>query len=329
MKIDIDFVITWVDGSDPLWLEEFKRFHSIKADEDTRDIRYRDWELLNYWFRAVECFAPWVRKIHFVTWGHVPEWLNQAHPKINVVNHCDYMPNSYTPVFNSRPIELNLHHIKDLSENFVLFNDDMFLSKVVYPQDFFVKNLPCDFAILNAHAGGDITSVVMNDIRLINKEFQKMKVIRSNPFKWFNYKYKFRQLQTLLLLPWKRFTGFVDPHQPQPFNKQTFIETWELYSNEMDATSRNRFRCLSGLNQYYLRYRQLVTGKFHPHMRKSKMFFLKEGELNEISEAFKSKKYHTVCLNDMSETSNDFESMKSGLTLILQSTFPDKSSFEK
>lgn len=38
---------------------------------DIREERYRDWDNLQYWFRGVEKFAPWVRKIHFVTWGHL------------------------------------------------------------------------------------------------------------------------------------------------------------------------------------------------------------------------------------------------------------------
>ena len=39
------------------------------AEQDDRKERYRDWDLLRYWFRGVERFAPWVRRIHFVTWG--------------------------------------------------------------------------------------------------------------------------------------------------------------------------------------------------------------------------------------------------------------------
>lgn len=27
------------------------------------DVRYRDWEFMKYWFRAVEQNAPWVNKI--------------------------------------------------------------------------------------------------------------------------------------------------------------------------------------------------------------------------------------------------------------------------
>src|SRR5699024_690064 len=145
MERPIDFVICWVDGGDPDWLKEKKRY-SHDNNNDDRDIRYREWGIIKYWFRGVEKFAPWVNKIHFVTWGHTPSWLNVKHPKLNIVKHEDYIPSKYLPTFSSRPIELNLHRIKGLSEQFVFFNDDMFLLKPVKKEDFFKNGLPRDIA---------------------------------------------------------------------------------------------------------------------------------------------------------------------------------------
>lgn len=75
---EIDIVVAWVDGADPAWQEE-KRKRMIEqgmaVQVDDREERYRDWELMRYWFRGIEKFAPWVRKIHFVTYGHLPDWL--------------------------------------------------------------------------------------------------------------------------------------------------------------------------------------------------------------------------------------------------------------
>ncbi len=44
--------------------------------ENASAIRYRDWGTLKYLLRGIERFAPWVRTVHLVTWGHLPEWLN-------------------------------------------------------------------------------------------------------------------------------------------------------------------------------------------------------------------------------------------------------------
>ena len=137
-KSEIDFVITWVDGNDPAWKRQ--RNLAAQASEqiqktDNRKERYRDWDNLQYWFRGVEQFAPWVRKVHFVTWGHIPDWLNIAHPKLNIVRHDEFIPKDFLPTFNSHTIEWNFHRIQGLSDNFVYFNDDMLLLNTVKPTD--------------------------------------------------------------------------------------------------------------------------------------------------------------------------------------------------
>lgn len=139
----IDFILTWVDGNDDKWREERNRY-DLNGELGNKSVHYRDWGTLKYWFRGVEKFAPWVHKIHFVTCGQVPEWLNVDHPKINLVNHEDYMPPKYLPTFSANPIELNFHRIKDLSEQFVYFNDDTFLTAPTLEEDFFTNGLPCD-----------------------------------------------------------------------------------------------------------------------------------------------------------------------------------------
>ena len=75
----IDFVIPWVDGNDPKWKTEKDKYSPSKADDSNSANRYRDWGLLPYWFRAAEKFTPWVNKIYFVTWGHIPAFLNAEH----------------------------------------------------------------------------------------------------------------------------------------------------------------------------------------------------------------------------------------------------------
>ena len=58
----IDFVITWVDNSDPKWLSDRSKY--MPEGKKINECRYRDWGLLKYWFRAVETNAPWVRNVH-------------------------------------------------------------------------------------------------------------------------------------------------------------------------------------------------------------------------------------------------------------------------
>ena len=100
---EIDFVLIWVDGNDMEWQKTKAQY---RGDEqfNQNNVRYRDWDILHYWFRGVEKFAPWVRKVHFVTCGHVPQWLQLEHPKLNFVKHEEYIAGEYLPTFSANPI---------------------------------------------------------------------------------------------------------------------------------------------------------------------------------------------------------------------------------
>ena len=101
---EIDFVITWVDGQDEAWRREKARYVSDSKKVDAGEERYRDWELLKFWFRGVEKFAPWVRKVHFITWGHLPKWLDTNHPRLHIVRHEDYIPQEFLPVLDRKSV---------------------------------------------------------------------------------------------------------------------------------------------------------------------------------------------------------------------------------
>lgn len=92
--MDIDFVVIWVNMDDPQWQEVFSKYSNAKGNSKNgvSKARFRDYGFLKYWFRGVEKFAPWVRKIHFVTCGQKPEWLDESNPKIHLVNHKDFIP---------------------------------------------------------------------------------------------------------------------------------------------------------------------------------------------------------------------------------------------
>lgn len=48
----IDFVIPWVDGNDTMWRRDFSFYLSqSESIDDTRSIRYRNWDNLRYWFQ--------------------------------------------------------------------------------------------------------------------------------------------------------------------------------------------------------------------------------------------------------------------------------------
>jgi hypothetical protein len=153
---DIDIVYTWVDGSDPLFISERKRFAKQcepgNASDAFLDNRFRDNGELLFSLRSIEKFAPWVRRIHIVTNGQVPVWLNTGCERISVVTHEQLFSNKdHLPVFNSWAIELQLHRIPGLTRRFLYLNDDFFLCRNISLSDFttgrfgqyvFLDNIP-------------------------------------------------------------------------------------------------------------------------------------------------------------------------------------------
>ena len=87
--------------------------------------------------RSLHLFAPWVRRIHLVTAGQVPSWLDTSHDRIRVVDHRDILPASALPTFSSHAIETRLHAVPDLADHFVYVNDDVFLGRPRRPEHFF------------------------------------------------------------------------------------------------------------------------------------------------------------------------------------------------
>lgn len=330
----IDFVIIWVDGNDPQWINE-KNKYSLRDDESTAVNRFRDWNNLQYWFRGVETFAPWVNKIHFVTYGHLPEWLDESHPKLNIVKHTDYIPSNCLPTFSSHPIELNLHRIEGLSEKFVYFNDDMFIIKNVEISDFFVDGLPCDGArmcLLPTVPRSLFHNILYNDICMLNSKFQKDEVIKANFLKYVNFRYGLKpSIRNLLftLLDKKEFPSFLYDHLPAPYLKSTFIDVWDNFEEDLIKTSLNKFRNIEDINQYIFRYWQFASGNFKPiDMRKFGKGFSLPQDLVNVTRAIEQQQHKMICIND-NDDNIDFEAAIKLINGSFDKILPRKSAYEK
>lgn len=329
----IDFVILWVDGNDPAWQEQFNRYaprdRQIAIDASAE--RYRDWDCLRYWFRGVEQFAPWVNKVHFVTCGQVPEWLNTDCEKLHIVSHADFMAKEYLPTFSANPIEDNLHRIEGLAEHFVYFNDDFYLTHAVSPARFFRHGLPTDMAVCNTIQSPALMGhITLNNLDIINRHFSKRRVLRRVG-QWFRWSYGLQyMLRTVALLPWPRFSGFFDHHLPQGYRKQTLQEVWETEPHILHATSTHRFRHIEDVNQWLFRYWHLCKGEFAPLnvVRDSAFYKLTDENFAEAVEIVAKQKKNIIVLND-SESLSDFEGKKAKLKEAFETILPHKSMFEK
>ena len=324
----IDFVVTWVDGSDQDWLSK-KRVYSGNELKGMNSLTgFRDWGTLKYWFRGVEKFAPWVNKVYLVTANQKPDWINLNNPKLVLVSHDDYMPKAALPVFNSNAIEALLYKIPNLSEQFVYFNDDMFLINPTSSSDFFYKDKPKDIAVfypIKQQKNGTAHFQV-NNMDIINKYFSKKDILKNSTV--LSRKYGLDNLRTLSQLICKFIPGFFETHMPNSFLKSTFEEVWTREYDILLKTVYSKFRSDTNTNQWLFRDWQLAGGNFSPRNNRKFGKYMDLTDNNEkVWEIMQRSKYKVLCINDVSVL-NDPESVRKELINSFETILPTKSSFE-
>lgn len=337
-EVKIDFVVTWLDSSDPEW-QKLYEYHKSYSKGDKSNARFRDMDFFQYWFRAVERYAPWVHKVFLVTNGKFPDWINQDNPKLVLVKHEDYIPKECLPTFNSCTIELNLNRIKELSEHFVYFNDDVLLNGPVTPDYYFKNGLPCDFnketcfnvPIYTHKEKFSIYMSMLADIGIINAHFNRWATVCQSPRRWFGLHLGLKGLvMSSILLKQRLFVGFSNYHTELAFLKSTFDEVWEKEPVFL-LSSCTRFREEVIANPYIFRYWQLAKNLFYPRKKRFATFHLSERKvIDDIEKTLHNTNIASVCLNDTPFCQNDdFDFIKKNITKMLQKKYPEKSTFEK
>lgn len=330
LSFPIDIVITWVDQSDSEWQKKYSKFKASDHDEDS-GTRFRDYGTLQYVFRSIEKYAPWVHKVFLVTDNQWPSWLDEGAKKIVCVKHSDYLNPSLLPTFDSNTIELGFQNISDLSEHFICFNDDDFLNRPTKPEDFFdVEGNPRDTLALNAIMPMSIFDHIhVNNLRIINHDFSKRSTMRHLFFKFFNVKNGPWNLFSLLLCPWPRFTRFYDPHIPISFRKSTYADVLEKHPEILRETGLDRFRSERDYSQWVIRYVQMLTGRFSVRRYNFGVQYSLHDWEKAITDIKKSK--HSVLnINDSNELDqSEFEHATEELAITFRNKFSKKSQFEK
>lgn len=150
----IDIVIAWVDGADPLLQEKRARF--LKPNESfshpgAAQTRFHSLNEVVYCVLSILKFSPFVRTIFIVTDQQDPQidqvvkqYFPVRHKDIRIVDHTEIFEGfeQYLPTFNSICISNMLWRIKGLADQFVYFNDDIFLLRPVSPSDWFIDQRP-------------------------------------------------------------------------------------------------------------------------------------------------------------------------------------------
>ena len=310
----IDIVYTWVDGDDPTWLEkkaETQEKVGVES-EQTRAVnveRFRNRDELKYSLRSIEEYAPWVRTIHIVTAGQCPPWLNLDHPKLRLVDHADIYANTdWLPTFNSSGIETQLHHVPDLADKFLYFNDDFFLGDHCWPADFFYGN-----GVIKYFPSSQMA--YEHDIDSTSEEYIQAD---KNAIELFADKYD-------------AVNRHIMQHVPYPSDRLLLEELEANYADEFAACAREPFRSSNDLRpiafmQYHYGYpiaRAMPSGISHRYLALWKDVIVEQLE----NVLLNGKK--TFCINDVGLQPERTAEINDKVIEFLEAYFPTKSAFEK
>jgi hypothetical protein len=152
-ELAIDAVITWVDSSDKVWQQKINKYLQQKIDWDNKkdSTRYNSVNEIEITILSIIKFAPFIKNIFLVTDNQQPENFIKLkniaevnNVNLELVDHTIIFRNhkKYLPSFNSCSIITMLYQVPNLSEQFIIFNDDTFLMRETKPEDFFKNGLP-------------------------------------------------------------------------------------------------------------------------------------------------------------------------------------------
>ena len=334
----VDIIYTWVNGNDQEWLlkknnllKKYDDFHN--TDEVSGKHRFFDRNELKYSLRSVGKFCPWVRNIYLVTDNQVPDWINLDNKQLKLIDHKDiFLDDVHLPTFNSNAIEMNLHHIKDLSTNFISFNDDCFIGRPTEKKDFFhASEKPKIFT-------GKLKQK-SDPSRLINPEFLK----KNNP-----HQYAILNSRRLI---YEKFNIIINQdlrHSVKALNKKIMVDLEKEFPDAFNKTLSNQFRdntdtWIMSLHAFYSIAKGFNIPYYMPPIRRDmlryKLNFIRKNRdyvyvpLNLDTNRFKSKlsaikKYSplTFCIND---GPNANKSIDMFLNDFFNELYPEKSQYEK
>ena len=292
----MDAVITYVDGRDPLWQQDYA---SVVGGEALTK-RYRDWGTLKYLLRGIQKHIPSVGKVYLIVSreSQVPEWVDREN--LRIVLHRDIIPDRFLPTFSSGTIEMFLHRIPGLAEEFLYFNDDMFPVMDCVAEDFFV----------------DGKSAIGFSRHLLAPNQWKRRVRNSDR-------------QARLCLGMKAGLTFVRPqHTTSPMLRSQNEKVFD-FSKEKIFRVAEPLRTDDSFNQYlyldYLYYQGKTVGKGISNKHFSPVIYSAE----KICPYIESPTTKMICINDVQMPQEKFEYYRSLITASFERHFPDKSRFER
>ena len=292
----MDIVITYVDGNDPVWKQDYEKYTNVPIMQK----RFRDWGTLKYLLRGIEVNMPFIRNVYLVVShpSQVPQWADPEHLKI--VLHKDIIPDHLLPTFNSNPIEMHLHRIEGLDEEYLYFNDDLFPVMPCSREDFFRDGKGVLGFSTHWFAAGMYKKICRNSDALA-REASGM----------------------------KRSCSFMRPqHICTPMLRSQCQELYDKYQQRI-LKSLTRTRSAINVTQYtYLNY-QYYKGLMIRERISSKHCSAAITSPEKLASHILCPERKMLCINDVHLSDKRYEELRSVVHESFEKLFPSKSRFEK
>ena len=182
----MDAVIAYVNGCEKVWRTEYNKYGTMN---NFTLFRFYDWGTLRYVLRGISTYMPYIKNVFLLVSNieQVPDYVDQS--KVKIVLHKDYIPEEYLPTFNACTVELFIHNIKELDNEFIFFNDDMITVSPIAYNDLMYNGLPClSFTENHSTFGKSAYHIIYNSfdaacLYVGNKNSYSSKII-DNPFEY-------------------------------------------------------------------------------------------------------------------------------------------------
>ena len=132
----MDVIITYVDITDK-FIKSYKTYCKKELNEN----RFRSYGVLDLQVKGIRKYMPYVNNI-FIVVSDKEQVEGIDLNGCTIITHDMIIPQKYLPCFNSCTIEMFLHKIPDLSEEFIYFNDDIFVINDIPEKYWFIKHKP-------------------------------------------------------------------------------------------------------------------------------------------------------------------------------------------
>ncbi len=292
----MDAVVTFVNGQDPLWREEYCK--AVPSAEGAK--RFRDWGTLPYLLRGIHSCLPFVENVYLVvsSESQVPGWVDDSH--LHVVLHRDIIPSRLLPLFNSCTIEMFLHRIPGLAEEFLYFNDDMFPLQTCSPTDFFRDGKGLIGLSRHFFAPGMYKQQCRTSDRLARKA-----------------------------LGMKTGVSFIRPqHICSPMLRSASAEVYQRLEQDILSTA-SPMRTPQNPNQYLFLDYMYYSGRLIPHRISNKHISQGVWSAEKIADYIEHPRSSFACINDVEMSDEKFHRMQECMLEAFEKRFPKKSPYEQ